>query len=469
MTPPRTTRRELVRSGLLAGGGLVLASACARPHRARAEHLVLISLDTLRADFLPCYGHTTIHAPGLARLAAESVVCTDAMTCSTTTWSSHASLWTGRYPHHHGVVRNGFLLPADAPPTMAEVLAGAGFATSAVIAAFPLDSRFGCDRGFVRYDQDFGLLDDGRPAAQRDAAAVTDAALADLRARDPERPLFLFVHYFDPHLPYEPPPEFRDLTADGPPLTEVQRRAAQGLGPGHLAKVAAYAAEISYLDHHLGRLIDGLRDLGVLERSLVAVTSDHGENLFDRRSRPFDHGRTVYDWEARSVALFRLPGGRNGGRRLTGPVSSIDVLPTVCTELGVAPPAGLDGQALDLHQLVPPPASRPRFAEASKPWRSDPPGPAWANSTKARCVRVGSLKYIRTAYRHSEELYDIERDPLEERNLLAGGIPGERDAATALAALLDGWQPTTPVTTSASPLTDADTTERLRALGYLDD
>lgn len=445
-----------------------------------ARHLVLVSLDTARADHFGFLG-SAVRTPRLDALAAESVVLTDYVTVSPTTLASHTSLFTGNYPHHHGVPRNGFVVDA-ANVMLPERLREAGFRTDGFAASFALASRFGFAQGFDHYDEHFeiALGEGGADQNQRPAASVTDAVIARLDAAGiPER-LFLFVHYFDAHQPYAAPPPWdtaydpegrgdlplaRDLRARSDLSPEMRERYAERLE-------LQYAGEVSYLDEQLGRLFDALAERGILDEAVLVVTSDHGEEHREFRPR-FSHGLSLRQPSVRAVGLVRLPGGRQGGTRLPTLAASVDLLPTLLAELGLPAPAGIDGEVLDLHApTVGGPGDRLRFGQATMPWRpSIETHPRWINMNKARFVRDGRYKLIHTPFRRTRELYDLERDPAERRNLLLE--PNEEVQATAarLGAVLERWA------SSADPLPSAplggddleEVRERLRALGYAED
>ena len=231
---------------LLLAIALLLGFAACSP-TPPAWHVVLISLDTTRADHLSCIAGSDSRAqtPALDLLASEGALFLQAQTAAVTTLSAHTSLMTGTWPHSHGVVRNGFELNS-VNQTLAETLGARGYRTRAVLGSFALDSRFGFDQGFEVFDETFDLLvgAGGADQNQRLGEHVTRAALARVREHDQDEPLFLFAHYFDPHAPYDPPAAMREARAQeigrtvGDPLT-VERAVRAGqklvLGPDVLA------------------------------------------------------------------------------------------------------------------------------------------------------------------------------------------------------------------------------------------
>ena len=435
------------------------------------RHVIVISLDTARADHFGCYGNTWIRTPRIDALAAESILLTDYMTVVPTTLASHTTLFTGKYPHTHGVPRNGFVLHDD-NVMLAEILKESGFHTAGFLACFALHSRFNFAQGFDHVDEayDIQVGDLGADQNQRRAAAVTDAVIDYLDRRGIPPNLFLFVHYFDPHVPYDPPPPYDTMYGETAGSVEPQDHPATAFGdpPPEIRRILYdYAGEVSYMDQHVGRLLDDLRRRGILDHAILVVTSDHGECLGDTVDRRVGHGSTVYECELRSVAMFRLPNGAQGGQRLDLPTASIDVLPTVLDYVGMKIPSDIEGEVLDLTGSELAMSARTRFAEASKP-RFEESDASWFNDRKARCARQGSFKYIQTPYRSTEELYDLSLDPLEQRNLLGSYAPEMVSRAAELRRQLAAWTATqNPLPTHFDQQQRDETVRRLRALGYL--
>ncbi len=454
---------------------LALALAACGGEPAPPRHVIAISLDTTRADHFGFAGNERVATPRLDALAAESIVFPDFMTVVSTTLASHTSLFTGKYAHHHGVPRNGFVVNED-NEMLAEILKREGFHTAGFAGSFALESRFDFAQGFDHYDESFdtfaGIVGD---QDQRRAETVTDAVIAYLDQIGVPEHLFLFVHYFDPHLPYDAPPPFETRydprgREDLPPIG-LQRGKKGRLVLGRETPVARryaaqYAAEISYLDEHVGRLLDALAERGILDQAIVVVTSDHGENFWEHVPF-FGHGRTVYRTTMDAVGMIRLPGGERGGTVVRGVLASIDILPTVLRELHIEPPAGVDGEAIPLRGDPGAVQDRTRFGQATYPWRVEREG-SWANLPKARFVREGRYKLIQTPYLHTAELYDLEADPHETHNLLASPTPEVQALAARLAGELDAWAASAdPLPSRFEPSQTEETLERLRRLGYL--
>ena len=468
---PKRRLPSIVSGVLIAGLATVGVWYVWSGRRDAVHHVIFISLDTVRADHLACYGNTWIKTPALDALADESIVLADYMTAASTTLASHTSLFTGKYPHTHGVPRNGFVV-SDDNVMLPEILNKAGFKTAGFLGSFALDRRFNFAQGFDHYDQEFDIHFDGKQIDQnqRRAATVTDAVLDYLDREDVPPRMFLFVHYFDAHHPYDPPAPYDTMYGDTPGAIEFENHPAflKGeLSPASRQALANYAGEISYMDEQIGRLIDELRRRGILDRALLVITSDHGENPEDLRGLNYHHGRTVYQAEMHCVGMIRFPHARHGGVRFDAPISSVDIMPTVLNILGQPIPSGVAGVAWDFESPVRDSSERPRFGEATKPqrWESDS---GWNNVAKPRCVRLGPYKFIRTLFRNTRELYNVREDPHERYNLLESP-PSEIVALSAdLERKLDEWAATAnPLPSHFDKKRLEDTIARLKALGYL--
>src|SRR6185436_6011947 len=328
--------------GLALAALAILAGGCRHPEE--APNLVLVTIDTLRADHTTPYGYGRDTTPVLARLAREGVAVDLAYAPMATTGPSHAALLTSRYPVSLGYLRNGQRLD-EAQTTLAERLRAAGYRTSAAVSSFVLDRRLGFAQGFGTYDC---RCDRARATAtierwegltvpagfDRRADETTDVALAWLARRGRDRPFFLWVHYFDPHHPYSPPAPYDRRFAPPPAATGLPRRA-----------VALYDGEIAFTDHQLGRLLDAIDAEGLAARTLVVVTADHGEGLMQHGH--MGHGLHLYEEAVRVPLVFRWPGSLPAGALVPGPVEHVDLVPTVLDLLGLPRGGGeIEGQSL---------------------------------------------------------------------------------------------------------------------------
>jgi arylsulfatase len=442
---------------MAAGAALLAAAAGCRSREAAPARppIVLITLDTTRADRLGCYGYARRTSPHLDRLAGEATVHTRALATTSWTLPAHATLFTGKLAASHGAQydaqgplslatvvegpeewREYRARPlAEAERTLAEVLRESGYATAAVVAGPWMKRPFGLAQGFAHYDES-----DITTSAGRRADSVTDAALRWLDGKG-ERPAFLFLNYYDPHGPYDPPEPFAHAfrAASAPPL--------EGMPSGHDLQ-ALYDAEVLYMDHHLGRLFDGLRARGLFDRALIVVTADHGE-LLGEHGR-IGHGQYLTQPELHIPLLVKPPRGQGRPGRSDVPVQLTDVLPIVLGHLGLAVPAGVQGG-------VPPRRGHPIVAEVFPlPFQS--PDGGW------RALFDGRWKFLWNSQgRH--QLFDLDRDPSERENLAAR--EGPRRAR--MAGLAERYFASLPAPGAAGPpaVLDEETRRALQSLGYV--
>lgn len=458
-----------------------LASTCFKTapvvHEVDPERppIILISLDTTRPDFLGCYGHPWVETPNLDRIAAEGILFEDAITPAPTTLAAHSSMLTGTYPHTHGVPRNGFYLD-DGNDTVAEALGEAGYEGAAFIGGFPLNSRFNLDQGFDHYDNGMPRFW-GKHKYQRSAKAVNASVFKFLDADPKNDPLFLFIHYFDPHSPYTPPkrllrrydrierPQIKtphELEDDMERLTE-----ATSLKPIP-DLVHRYAAEITYLDEELGKLFAGLAARNLFDTALIIVTSDHGEELWDHEPY-FNHGQNVYHSTTRAVGIARLPKGAHGGQRIATPVSILDWTPSILGFLGLSAPAGVEGIDLRLKEGVSAPGGRVLFTEATKPHKPVAPEGEWVNALRTQSAYADGVKFIMNPLTRQRELYNVTTDPLEQDNVIYAPPPQLDNQAERLRKSIERWRAGAKTRQVAYPGGAADETEEaLKSLGYLE-
>jgi len=420
-----------------------------------ADNLLFISFDTTRADRLSAYGHAVGTSPRVDALAARGALFERAYTHVPSTLSAHSSMLTGLLPPSHAVRCNGKLRLAEERLTLAEILHDDGFATAAVLAAFPLDRRFGLGQGFDLYDDDFAATaaTGQSPRGKRDnpgtwikhqytdfergADEVTDRALGWLRGQD-ER-WFLFVHYFDPHAPYEPAARWAERFDD------------------------PYDAEIAYADFHLGRLLDEVATMP--GRTLIVFTADHGEGLQEHDE--LRHGIFLYDTTVRIPLVIVLDGAVEAGQRIETTVAHVDLVPTVLELLGVPPPPRLDGQSL-AGSLTGgrAPAARPVYIESLIGMLEMP-----SVNRDLRAIVTDRDKYIVTRSRRPDEppitheLYDIADDPGEVRDRSGTDTATAARLDEQLTAMMERLEAAAPAPVPFAM--DADSRRRLESLGYL--
>ncbi|MGI9590745.1 MAG: sulfatase family protein, partial [Myxococcota bacterium] len=451
---------------------LLLALAGCSPD-APPRNLVLISIDTLRADHLGAYGHPWVKTPAIDALAGESIRFDRVISAAPTTLASHTSLMTGTYPHRHGVPDNDYRV-AEGNRMLAEVLSEGGFSTSGVVGGYPLGPQTRFHQGFGAYRV---LPWDGVNSEE-----VSEAALDWLDARGSER-FFLFVHYWDVHWPYSPPPPYdrmyrRDSLEMAGVKSEIDevRRLLRSRAPDADARSDVlrrlYAGGVSYVDVQVGILLDGLRERGLLEDSLVVLTSDHGEMMDEHAAEFWNHGNSVYDAVSRVPLLLRLPGGAGGGRAEEWRLSNVDLMPTLLELLGLPVPQAIDGESfagalLGREAWI---GGQPIYAEATKPHDAlHQAGRAWPNAEKCRAIWDDPWKLQHCPVRGRLELHDLAEDPGEQRNLLGpAGSASQREAGRRLGRQLATWsQSADPLETIAER--SPEVIEQLRALGYVDD
>jgi arylsulfatase A-like enzyme/Flp pilus assembly protein TadD len=413
---------------LLAAGGLVAPGcnrvdlAAAPPHSERPS-VLLVTIDTLRADHVGAYGAVDARTPILDRLAAEGTRFTTAIASAPLTLPSHASILTGLYPPRHGVRYNGISRLQPSFETLTERLRDAGYATGAVVGSYVLAGKYGLDQGFEHYDDDTRSRGD---PAQRPASEVTDGALAWLERA--ERPFFLWVHYYDPHERYAPPPPFATRFAGRP-----------------------YDGEIAYVDAELGRLLDSLAARGELDETLIALTSDHGESLGEHLE--LTHSYTLYDAVLAVPLVFHGP-GVPPGRVVEGVVRTVDVAPTLFSLLDLAPFEESDGMDLSpLWSGSSPPADRFAFAETLTTRLEHGWSPLFA-------IRTRDHHYVRAP---RPELYDLASDPGQ----LSNQIEAQPETQTAAALDAEITRILEDEVHTAEEGVDDETRDQLRSLGYL--
>ncbi len=316
-----------------------------------AEHLILVTLDTLRRDHLGTYGYEGSISPHLDRLAERGVRFDDAFTQAVTTPPSHASILTGLYPNHHGLRQlwGGTLAPSNR--TLAEVLQEEGFVTAAFISGLPLRSQTGLDQGFSVYDDNLG-----DKAMERSPDTTNEKVAQWLDSRSPGR-VFLWVHYFAPHATYFPPHQYRDGVGRADvPIGQIMRSVNANPQTGVSQKVDPvaveiakdlYAAEVRYTDEAFGNLMTLLEERGLLKNAAVAVIADHGECLGEH-GYYFGHW-DVFDETSHIPLILAHPHADWGGRSVSVPVGAIDLVPTLLAWLGTESP-NVDG--IDLTPLI---------------------------------------------------------------------------------------------------------------------
>lgn len=409
------------------------------PGSAHGFNVLVITLDTTRADRLGCYGYSAAETPVLDALAEQGVRFDDAVTAVPITLPSHATIFTGLDPPNHGVRNNGeFVLTAE-HDTLAEVLGGEGYDTAAFVSAFVLDARFGLDQGFDLYDDRVGFSQQTNSTAltshihERSAEETSRAAGRWLSKRNRKRPFFCWVHYFDPHFPYAPPQPF------------------SGRFSGR-----SYDGEIAYMDSQIGNLFKALKTCGAWNNTLIVVVADHGEGLGDHNEST--HANLIYRSTMRVPLIVACPGLVHQGQVVNDVVVSIsDIFPTVLDLLAIEHGKTCDGRSLV--GALPDP-DRTIYMETLAPYFDNGWSPLYG-------LRRHNDKYILAP---RAEYYDLRSDPdeLNNRYTQVGGA-----AMTSLNGLIDRLakrladrSSLDAVVASAAPL-DPESIRKLQSLGYV--
>jgi arylsulfatase A-like enzyme/Flp pilus assembly protein TadD len=407
---------------------------------ARADaspNVLLVTLDTTRADRLGAYGYEPASTPTLDGLAAAGVLFEQAYSPAPQTLPAHATMLTGREPPEHGARVNGKHTLGEGIPTLAEVLSERGYRTGAFVAAFVLDSKFGLDRGFEVYDDDLsGAYEQEVPEAlstYRAGNVVVDSALAwlgEMAGSSSDRPFFAWVHLYDPHWAYHPHSELAGTPFQGQ---------------------TSYDAEIAFVDLQVSRLLAFLDERGLTSETVVLAVADHGEGLEDHAE--IEHGYLLNEEVLRVPWIVAWPGALQAGHRVGAMVSLVDLFPTVLDLLGADPPEGIRGRSLAPALRGDVIESLPSYAETDLPYTSF----GWS---PMRSLTTEQWKYVRTPRR---ELFDRTTDRGELFNL-ASARPRELDEMDAQLAELEA---TFSVTESSQAILTTEERARLASLGYL--
>jgi arylsulfatase A-like enzyme len=452
------TGRARVAAGCIGLASLLVSCGGGDPGPPADERpsVLLVTLDTTRPDHLGCYGYARPTSPKLDELCADAVVYSRAYSTSSWTLPAHASLFTGRFPVSHGARYDpeGSLVLADGIrgewakdfrasglasqlPTLAEVFQKAGYATGAVVAGPWMKSVFGLSRGFDDYEDRRIARFRGRLGQE-----VTDTALAWLGDRA-DTPFFLFLNYYDPHAPYQPPPELLAQFFDLDSLARGEET------PSPEEVTARYDGEIRYMDAQLGRLLDALKAWGIYTRMWIVVTADHGE-LFGEHGLE-GHGASLYEGEIRIPMIVKPPGPLGAGERSDEPIQLTDVAPLLLEGAGVPEPPGMSAPL--------PEADRGALFAELHPLRRERREGGW------HAILAEGYKLL-LADGTPSGLFDVEADPDETRNLLGQ----EPERAARLTGRLNGWLEALPrpERPAGEKAVDEETRRALESLGYLE-
>ncbi len=389
------------------------------------HNILLITIDTLRADKLSCYGSQSPRTPVIDRLAEKGVLYSRAFANTSTTLPSHANILLGTTPNYHGVHENLNFIVSQELLTLAEHLKNNGYSTGAFVGAYPLDARFGLSQGFDIYDDLYSRIHSVNLASlERKAEAVIESALSWLEGR--RSPWFLWIHCWDPHTPYEPPEPFKTQYKEHP-----------------------YDGEVAYVDSALGKLFDHMEENSLFDSTFIIFTGDHGESLGQHGEKT--HGYFAYNSSTWIPLILLLPG--TASEHVEHYVSHIDIFPTICDALGIEKPSFLQGRSLLPALKGKKLPEKPIYFESLYPYYSR----GWAP------LKGFILQKKRFIDSPMPELYDLDRDFNELDNRL-----DQKNVAklrSELQTIIDDLTPSEKV--DAVQSVDRKTRERLASLGYV--
>jgi arylsulfatase A-like enzyme len=438
--------------------GLAVTCGCSSQPEPGPPNILLIVVDTLRADHLGCYGYERDTSPNIDAFSRTGVLFENAYCQMPTTGPSHASIFTSHYPKSHGVIKNGHILP-DTLPTLAEILKNNGYATAAVVSSFPLSSKFGYSRGFDYYEEQFpdglgtgpnnanwaGHAVEG--AFDQRANITTREAAAWINQND-RNPFFLFVHYFDPHSPYSPPLKYlrKFLKESKTPEEDI---------------LVGYDGEIVFVDAEIQKLVEIIKEERLDSNTLIIITSDHGEGLGQHGE--MHHGVFLYEEQTRIPLIMSFPGVLPQGLRLKSVVQTVDILPTILSLVGLKYEGGFSGSSLvktmrGQEDYLDNPAflQRQHYSTQKTPQGREAIGEKLA-------IRRRDTKYIWAPEEGTEELYDLSEDP----NELANIVSSRRETADDMRSMIENWVNTESKQTREQHI-DEDSRRKLEALGYIE-
>jgi choline-sulfatase len=413
----------LLVAALVLGGWFLAHREDSAPDR---PNVILISIDTCRADYLGCYNSDWTTTPNIDAFAGSATLFVNVASPAPMTMPSHVSMLTGKIPLAHGVHDNGQIVPAE-NEMLAEILAVEGYATAAHVSAPILARQFQIDQGFGLFNDSMEV--DGQMLRELTADHTVDDAIEWLDDADSGKPFFLFVHVYDPHAPYEAPEPFASQFND------------------------PYAGEVAFVDAQIGRLLEALKAEGVYESSVVIVVGDHGEMLGEHGEA--DHGYFIYESAIKVPLIIKHP-GQQTGRRVEGIVGLVDLVPSICSLVGIDAPAEMAGRDISDRVGDVAPSETPRSLYIQSPY------PQIVFDTNPLVGLVNDRwKLILTT---NSELYDLVADPEERVNL----IDTEPRRARLMRDELDTIvAEVTSKLTAATAANDAKTHEMLTSLGYV--
>jgi len=391
----------------------------------KIRNVILISIDTCRADHLSCYGYQQPTTPNIDQLAKQGYVFTNVITPIPLTLPAHFSMLTGTIPPYHGRHDNKDKITTPFEPILADILQQKGFVTGAFISSSILNSQFGLNQGFYYYEDSFEKPDD----SERKAEEITRHAISWLEKNKNSR-FFLFLHYYDPHDVYEPPEPFATQYKDN-----------------------LYAGEIAYTDYYIGKVIDKLKQMDLYDSSLIIVTGDHGEMLGEHGEET--HMFFIYQSALHVPLIIKFPGAAKGDR-IDDLVGLIDIVPTVCEKLDIEIPSEIQGQSLCTYFGKKSITSKDRHIYCESLY------PTMYQANSLLGIVTNRWKYIQTT---RPELYDLIADPNEQNNMVAQESQRARILQDRLAQILE--KTVRKEKMDRVETLDEQTLKHLRSLGYV--
>jgi len=409
----------------------------------KIQNVIVISIDTCRADYLSSYGFSLGTTPNIDTIAQEGMLCERVVSPLPFTLPAHCSMLTGMIPLYHGVLDNGFFTLDKRNVTLAEILKGQNFATGAFVSTYVLDSDFGMNQGFDTYNDDF--VDDRNTMGvhERRGAETTDLAL-DWMEKNRDEKQFLFVHYYDPHLTYEPPAPFDSMFTGAKIFKDLPSQQSTAY--------AGYAGEIAYVDHCIGRIIEKLKEIGQYDSTLICITSDHGEMLGEHGE--LTHGFFIYRGNIDVPLIIKVP-GRGNNLKIKNTVGLVDIVPTICSALGIEIGHKIQGQdLLAYYDNDNPYPDRYFFCQSLEPTKY--------NANPLLGIISDRYKYIHTT---RSEIYDLQKDQFELKNMIQQDPKRARLMEGELLQVLENAKSENKMNKGKG--VDAEIFSKLESLGYV--
>jgi arylsulfatase A-like enzyme len=433
--------KRIIMAAILAGSGLFLAMTAGerlfggKGYRIQGSSVIFISIDTLRADHLGCYGYHRETSPNIDRFAAGNLLFDRHFVTMPTTLPSHTSMMTGLHPKTHGITKNGLQLDQSLV-TIPEILRDSGFTTAGFVSSYTLHSDTGFSQGFDHFSDVEGEIR---------ASRILEGAIPWIRENRDEK-FFLFLHFFDPHSEYDPPEGYNKWGED---------------------RVALYDGEINYVDDMIGRLFQFLKEEGLYDETLIILTSDHGESL--GRQKHWGHGRYLYDEALQGILVIRFPSSLElEPRRIDYQTSAVDFLPTITRLLGIEGDfygEGMDIFGEDIRNRNYIFAQRRHYERQNRKKVRRARVEANFEYGDKYAIREPEWKYIlRTRY--NDELYNLREDPGELKNILEIESRTDYDAGL-YQKLIKDWLEETPYRYETDMEITDEVKEKLKSLGYI--